>query len=76
MIICRKPWTIYDVDAVGAAGVVVFVLAAAWLVVGPWQRTWDSYRRLTGARTAVVCHIGNIAYRTGQSVTWKNEWDV
>ena len=28
MIICRKPWTIYDVDAVGAAGVVVFVLAA------------------------------------------------
>ncbi len=57
MIICRKPWTIYDVDAVGAAGVVVFVLAAAWLVVGPWQRTWDSYRRLTGARTAVCVKL-------------------
>ena len=53
MIICHRPWKIYDVDAVGAAGVLVFVLAAIWLVLGPWQRTWNSYRRLADERMAV-----------------------
>jgi predicted dehydrogenase len=25
---------------------------------------------------AMACHIGNIAYQTGQAVAWKKEWDV
>ena len=51
MIVCKKPWTLYDVDVAGMAGVVVLGLAAWWLVVAPWQRVWSDYRGLTGVRS-------------------------
>ena len=51
MIVCRKPWTLYDVDVAGMAGVVVVGLVAWWLVVVPWQRVWNDYRGLTGVRS-------------------------
>jgi hypothetical protein len=25
---------------------------------------------------AMACHAGNLAYRTGQAVAWRKEWDV
>jgi Tfp pilus assembly protein PilO len=53
MIICRKPWTLYDVDAAGATGVALLALGVAWFALSPWRGTWEEYRKLTAARTSV-----------------------
>lgn len=46
MIIARKPWVLYDVDLLGAGTVIALALAACWLTVMPWQRTWARSREL------------------------------
>lgn len=51
MIVSRKPWTIYDVDAIGGGCLVVVLLASWWLVFAPWQQTWSSYRALADERS-------------------------
>lgn len=54
MIVCRKPYTLYDVDLLGAAGVLALGLAAWWFVVAPWQQMWHDYQALSAARTAAT----------------------
>jgi Tfp pilus assembly protein PilO len=54
MIVSRRPWTLYDVDIVGGASVMLLLLAAVWLVVWPWQRTWREYRHAQTARSEAV----------------------
>ena len=54
MIVCKKPCTLYDVDLLGAAGVLALGLAAWWLVVAPWQQMWHDYQALSTARAAAA----------------------
>ncbi|MCK4340090.1 MAG: type 4a pilus biogenesis protein PilO [Phycisphaerae bacterium] len=51
MIVCKKPWTLYDVDLIGMVGLAVLGLAAWWLILAPWQETWNEYRELAAARS-------------------------
>jgi Tfp pilus assembly protein PilO len=51
VIIARKPWTIYDVDVLGAGGVLLLAAAAWWLAITPWQKTWAHSRELATQRT-------------------------
>lgn len=51
MIVCRKPWTLFDFDLLGGAGLVVLGLAAWWAVLAPWRQMWSDYRRLVAARS-------------------------
>lgn len=46
MIVCKKPCTLYDVDLIGLVGLAALGLAAWWLVLAPWQTTWNRYREL------------------------------
>jgi Tfp pilus assembly protein PilO len=50
VIVCRKPWTLYDFDLLGLAGLVVVGLATWWAVLAPWRHMWNEYRRLSAAR--------------------------
>jgi hypothetical protein len=59
VIVSRRPWTIYDVDIVGGASVLLLLAAAMWFVVWPWQRTWRDYRQTTTARTEAVTGLGD-----------------
>jgi hypothetical protein len=52
MIICRKPWTLYDVDLVGAALLVVLVAAGFWLVALPARQAWSAYRQTAASFVA------------------------
>ena len=51
MILCRRPFLIYHVDALGGLGVLGLVLAGWWLAVVPWRQTCAGYREL-GERCA------------------------
>jgi len=51
MIVCRRPWTLFDVDIGGAAAVAAILATTVWLVLGPWQQTWADYGRLSRQRT-------------------------
>lgn len=53
MILCKRPLTIYDVDLLGASGLVVLGLAAWWAVALPWQRTARGYHELAARRAAL-----------------------
>jgi Tfp pilus assembly protein PilO len=53
VIITRKPWTIYDVDLLGAATVIALAAAAWWLAVMPWQQTWARSRELAAQHAAL-----------------------
>jgi Tfp pilus assembly protein PilO len=57
MIVCRKPWTLYDVDLLGATGVVVLAVAAWFVVLAPWRSMWGEYRTLVAARTAAEANL-------------------
>jgi hypothetical protein len=57
MIVCKKPCTLYDVDVLGAAGVLVLTLAAWWLVVAPWQHMWRDYQALSAARVVATTQL-------------------
>ena len=57
MIVCKKPCTLYDVDLLGAAGVLALGLAAWWLVVAPWQQMWHDYQALSTARAAAAARL-------------------
>lgn len=57
MIICRKPFTLHDVDLLGLVGLTVLGALAWWLVVLPWQRTWASYRELAGRHAAAQASL-------------------
>lgn len=52
MIVCRKPWTLYDVDLAGIGGAAVLLLAGWWLVAAPWQALWREFHTFAAARTA------------------------
>jgi len=43
VIVCKK-LKLYDVDLIGLGVLVAFGVAAWWLVVVPWQRTWTGYQ--------------------------------
>jgi hypothetical protein len=47
MIVCRKPCTVYDVDVIGMAVLVVLSLAACFCVVIPAGKNGDEYRVLS-----------------------------
>ncbi len=57
MIICRKPITLYDVDVLGAVGVVVLSVAIWWLVVVPWQQTLRRHGETVAQRTAAQARL-------------------
>jgi Tfp pilus assembly protein PilO len=50
MIICRRPLTIYAVDALGATFVVGLMALSYWFIWRPWQETWQGYRECTVQR--------------------------
>lgn len=50
MIVCKKPIPLYDVDVLGAVGVVVLALATWWLAAAPWQKTWQRHRDMVAKR--------------------------
>ena len=47
MIVCKKPWTIYDVDLAGLSALTVLGLLTYFLVILPVREHWDSYRDLS-----------------------------
>jgi len=51
MIVCRRPFRLYDVDILGLAGVAALAGLAIWLLVFPWQETWEGYQGLASKRT-------------------------
>jgi hypothetical protein len=57
MIVSRRPWTLYDVDLLGAGGMLALALLAWWLVAAPWQAMWRDYRALAAARTAAQTRL-------------------
>ncbi|MBK9121197.1 MAG: hypothetical protein IPM18_16570 [Phycisphaerales bacterium] len=52
MILCRRPWLVYDTDALGAAAVLLLVAVGAWLVTGPGPRVWQEHRGSQAAHAA------------------------
>ena len=40
------------------------------------SRKQPNANAVDGHYGAMACHVGNIAYRTGQAVAWKKEWDA
>jgi Tfp pilus assembly protein PilO len=50
VIVCRKPWTLYDCDLLGVSGLVVIGLATWWAVVAPWRHMWSEYQGLVQVR--------------------------
>jgi hypothetical protein len=40
------------------------------------SRKQPNANAVDGHYGAMACHIGNIAYQTGQPAQWKGEWDV
>ena len=57
MILCRKPFPIYHVDALGALGVLGLVLAGWWLAVVPWRQTCAGYRELGQRRASLEAEL-------------------
>jgi hypothetical protein len=53
VIVCRKPWTVYDVDVAGLVGLAVLAAASWWLAVAPWLQTWHGFRELARKQAAV-----------------------
>lgn len=53
MIVCRKPCTIYDVDVIGIAALVVIALAACFGVIVPASANATEYRALSATIAAV-----------------------
>lgn len=57
MIVCRRPFVLYDVDLIGL-GVIASLLVGAWFVVGrPWQATWSEYRVLATQRNTIEANL-------------------
>ena len=44
--------SVYDIDLLGAAVLILLGLASWWIVVAPWQQTWRDYRTLADLRVA------------------------
>ncbi|MEW6200131.1 MAG: type 4a pilus biogenesis protein PilO [Planctomycetota bacterium] len=57
MIVCRRPYTLYDVDLIGLAALAAIGAAAWFLVVAPWGDTWNRYRGLLTRRAAVETQL-------------------
>lgn len=57
MIITRRPWTLFDVDVLGAAVVLLMGVAAWWSVWRPWRQTWADYRAAVVSRAAVTAKL-------------------
>jgi Tfp pilus assembly protein PilO len=53
VILCRKPFPIYHIDAVGVLGLLALMLAGWWLALAPWRQTCASCREL-GQRRATL----------------------
>lgn len=45
MMLCRRPWRVYDVDAAGLAGLVVLAALGVWRVPAEWNRVTQEYRQ-------------------------------
>ena len=52
MIVCRKPFTIFDVDVIGVAALVVLALAACFGVLVPASANATEYRALSARLVA------------------------
>jgi hypothetical protein len=62
MIVCKKPWTIYDVDLAGLSALTVLGLLTYFVVILPVRRHWDSYRDLSAQQQSsetVLRQTGN-----------------
>jgi hypothetical protein len=57
VIVCRRPLALYDVDLLGAAGLLLLGFAAWWTVWAPWQRTWHECRALGAERRAAEIQL-------------------
>ncbi len=58
MIVCKKPFTIHDVDLMGL-GVLLTLAAAAWpFVIAPYHDMWTNYNTLSAQRSAVESELG------------------
>ncbi len=57
MIVCRRPLALYDVDLLGAAGLLLLGAAGWWAVFAPWQRTWHECRTLGAERRAAEIRL-------------------
>lgn len=45
MMLCRRPWRLYDVDAAGLAGLVLLAALAVWRIPAEWDRVTHDYRQ-------------------------------
>lgn len=59
MIICKHPVRLYDVDVLGLLGVVILTGLAGWLLVFPWQETWEGYQGLAAKRALARQQLDN-----------------
>jgi len=57
VILCRRPFTVYHVDALGGLGLLAVALAGWWLAVVPWRQTCASYRELGQRRAALELEL-------------------
>ena len=62
MILRKGRLTLYPVDLIGAVSVIGLGFAAWWLVVLPWQETWQDYRECAAQRTNAEVELrGDVA---------------
>jgi hypothetical protein len=66
LVVCRKPWTLYDVDLVGALVVAALLIAGGWLTAARWKDTWSEYQRLAHARAVAEAKLQEDVQEIGQ----------
>jgi len=66
MIVSRKPWTIYDVDVIGIAVLVIVALAACYGVFLPARANATEYRDLSAQLSAANGEIEKTGQRLQQ----------
>ncbi len=59
MVICRKPFTIFDVDLAGAGLLLALIAGGWWFVVRPWSTLWTDYRTMAQHRAVAQDNLQN-----------------
>lgn len=57
MILCQRPFRLYDVDAAGLAGLVVLAALGAWRLPAEWDRVTREYRQRGALYTGVEAQL-------------------
>ena len=57
MVICRKPFTLFDVDILGAGALLVLIAGGWWFVINPWSTLWTQYRSMAERRATARANL-------------------